>query len=159
MHYLWYAIAVLFVVGVTIAVLNNHRSVATGVIEHDGLLRLGECPGSPNCVSSYQGSGYAELGPWRYDSVDRDTARIELVSMLLEQPRVRILERRDDYVHALFVSRLFRFRDDVEFYLPPDEPLIHFRAESRLGKGDLGVHEKRMRELHRHYSRRLPRSS
>ncbi len=159
MNYLWPAIGLIAIIFLAIAVRQNNRSVATGVIEHDGLLRLGECPKSPNCVSSYPGSGYAELGPWRYDSVDRDTARTELISMLLEQPRVRILERRDDYVHALFVSRMFRFRDDVEFYLPPDEPLIHFRAASRLGKGDLGVHENRMRELHRHYSRRLPTSS
>ena len=139
MNYLWSAIALLTVIVLAIAVRRNHRSVATGVIEHDGRLRLGECPGSPNCVSSYPGSGYAELGPWRYDSVDRDTARIELISMLLEQPRVRILERRDDYVHALFISRMFRFR-----------------AASRLGKGDLGVHEKRMRELHRRYAERVP---
>lgn len=156
MQYLWYAIGFLVVAAVTIAVLRNHRSVATGVIEHDGLMRLGDCPATPNCVSSYPGSGYVELGPWRYDSVDRDTARIELISMLLEQPRVRILERGDDYVHALFVSRMFRFRDDVEFYFPPDEPVIHFRAASRLGKGDLGVHEKRMRELHRRYAERVP---
>ncbi|MFP4643673.1 MAG: DUF1499 domain-containing protein [Spirochaetales bacterium] len=132
------------------AVVNNFRSVAggldTGDANADGRSLTG-CPETPNCVSSYPESGYADLSPWEYGDRSRGEARTALIAVLNELPRTEIKKVEDDYVHAVHRSRIFRFRDDLEFHLPADTGRIDFRAASRLGRGDLGVHEKRMRRL------------
>ncbi|TVQ25434.1 MAG: DUF1499 domain-containing protein [Spirochaetaceae bacterium] len=152
MQYLWYVLGALAVAGVSFGVAQNFRSVAGGVVTDGDMTRLAACPGSPNCVSSYAGSGYASLDPWPYGQVDRSAAHEALISVLQDEARVTIERDDENYVHSVFRSPLFRFRDDVEFYFPDDEPVIHFRAASRVGQGDLGVHERRMRMLAEQYS-------
>ena len=48
---------------------------------------------------------------------------------------------------AEFRTKFFRFVDDVAFYLPDAEKIIHFKSASRLGYGDLGVNRERMEML------------
>mgnify|MGYP006301041899 FL=1 len=50
---------------------------------------------------------------------------------------------RDDYLHAVFRSRVFGFRDDLELLLPPDEPVVHLRSASRVGYGDMNANRQR----------------
>ena len=50
----------------------------------------------------------------------------------------------------LFVSKVFRFVDDVEFYFPDknsNELLIHVRSASRIGYSDPGVNRKRIENI------------
>jgi uncharacterized protein (DUF1499 family) len=42
---------------------------------------------------------------------------------------------------------IFRFVDDVEFYIDERANLIHFRSASRLGYSDMGVNRKRMETI------------
>lgn len=147
MQYLWYALAALAVTGISFGVAQNFRSVAGGLVQDGELTRLAVCPGSPNCVSSYSGSGYASFDPWHYGNADRSVAHEALLNVLGQQSRVSIETDEERYVHSVWRSQLFRFRDDVEFYFPEDESVIHFRAASRVGQGDMGVHERRMRAL------------
>ena len=42
---------------------------------------------------------------------------------------------------------MFRFTDDVEFYVDNTAKVIHFRSASRVGRGDMGVNRKRMDKL------------
>jgi uncharacterized protein (DUF1499 family) len=56
-------------------------------------------------------------------------------------------EQTDDYIHALSKSRIFKFVDDVEFYLPPNESVIHLRSASRVGESDLGVNRRRVEQI------------
>jgi len=39
------------------------------------------------------------------------------------------------------------FVDDVEFYAPPDQPIIEVRSASRLGESDLGVNRQRVETI------------
>jgi len=55
------------------------------------------------------------------------------------------------YVHAEFRSALFRFVDDVEFLVDPDEERIHFRSASRTGYYDFGVNRTRMEKIRAAY--------
>lgn len=58
----------------------------------------------------------------------------------------------DNYIRAEFVSKIFRFVDDVEFYFPDKkskELLIHVRSASRVGYSDLGVNRKRIEQIRR----------
>jgi len=62
-------------------------------------------------------------------------------------PRTVIVAQTDDYLHAEFTSGLFRFVDDVEFYVDSARYEIQFRSASRTGYSDLGVNRKRMTDI------------
>jgi uncharacterized protein (DUF1499 family) len=65
--------------------------------------------------------------------------------------RMKIVEEKDDYLHAEARSLIFRFVDDVEFYLPAPEKVIHVRSASRVGYSDMGVNRKRVEEIRRRF--------
>ncbi|MDQ6965890.1 MAG: DUF1499 domain-containing protein, partial [Mariprofundaceae bacterium] len=50
----------------------------------------------------------------------------------------------DDYLHATFTSRLFRFVDDVELHRDAASGVVHIRSASRVGHSDFGVNRKRV---------------
>jgi len=143
MNTLWIAIVALVLIIIVVAVVQNGRSVAGG-IHRDREQALSPCPTSRNCVSTYLGSGYASLVPMQYEGIDRDRAREILLTVLNSWPRCEIITVEDDYVHAVMWSRIFRFRDDLEFHLPDSESIVNFRAASRVGRDDLGIHRRRM---------------
>ncbi|TAE53617.1 MAG: DUF1499 domain-containing protein [Nostocales cyanobacterium] len=107
---------------------------------------LAPCPPSNNCVVSQNGDTTHSIDPISYD-VDRDTAREKLLKVLTVVPRTEVVEQTDNYIHALSKSRIFKFIDDVEFYLPTDESVIHIRSASRVGESDLGVNRRRMEQI------------
>jgi uncharacterized protein (DUF1499 family) len=106
--------------------------------------QLTPCPETPNCVSTQADPTdeihYAEPIPY-------SGSRSELVTRLAEwiegQDRAELVEKRDDYIRAVFTSQVFRFHDDVELYFPEDASVVHVRSASRAGQGDLGVNRKR----------------
>jgi len=63
------------------------------------------------------------------------------------QPRARIVEATGEYLHAEYRSRLFRFVDDLELHLRPDQRIIAVRSASRLGYSDFGVNRRRVETL------------
>lgn len=74
-------------------------------------------------------------------------ARAKLIEVLRNHPRTRIVREEAGYLKAECRSAIFRFVDDVEFVLDDAAKRIHFRSASRLGRSDLGVNRKRMKEL------------
>jgi len=62
-------------------------------------------------------------------------------------PRTNVVTAGDNYLHAEFRSRIFRFVDDVEFLVEPEAKRIGFRSASRVGYSDLGVNRRRMEEI------------
>jgi uncharacterized protein (DUF1499 family) len=58
-----------------------------------------------------------------------------------------ISNRSADRIDAVFVTRWFRFKDDVSFLVDTNEQKIHFRSASRVGHSDLGANRKRMDAL------------
>lgn len=105
--------------------------------------RLSPCPESPNCVSSFADDEVHGMAPIPYEG-DTATARDRILTLLQDLPRVQIITTEPNYIHAEFRSNIWRFIDDVEFYFPADERVIHFRSASRLGYGDGGVNRARM---------------
>jgi uncharacterized protein (DUF1499 family) len=106
------------------------------------------CPSSPNCVSSQSIEAGSRIDPLVF-SGDGAGAEEKLVAVLNAMKRVRIVAMTDGYIHAEFSSALFRFVDDVEFYINTQESIIHFRSASRVGYSDFGVNRKRMEEIRR----------
>ncbi|MEH1817047.1 MAG: DUF1499 domain-containing protein [Nostoc sp.] len=107
---------------------------------------LSSCPASDNCVVSQNPDEKHAIDPIPYH-VDRNAAREILLKVIGVVPRTEIVEQTDNYIHALSKSRIFQFVDDVEFYLPPNESVIHLRSASRVGESDLGVNRRRAEQI------------
>lgn len=122
--------------------LSGKRPADLGV--KDG--RLKPAPASPNAVSSQATGGYHLIAPLTYRA-SRESALAALKAIIENTPRTRIVETRPDYLYAEYTSKLMGYVDDVEFYLPPDEKIIHVRSASRLGHSDLGANRKRIENI------------
>jgi uncharacterized protein (DUF1499 family) len=107
---------------------------------------LSPCPASPNCVVSQNADTKHAIAPITYH-VARDKARETLLKVLTVVPRTEVIEKTDNYVHALSKSRIFKFVDDVEFYFPSDKSVIHIRSASRVGDSDFGVNRTRLEQI------------
>lgn len=134
-----------------LAVLPGLEGVFTGSSPenlglHEG--SLAACPPSPNCVLSQAGDEDPDhaIDPIAYQS-DRETARATLLQVLGVVPRTEVLTADEDYIRVEFTTRLLGFVDDGEFYLPPDEAVIHLRSASRLGESDLGLNRRRLEQI------------
>ncbi|PSR00814.1 MAG: hypothetical protein BRD50_09615 [Bacteroidetes bacterium SW_11_45_7] len=74
----------------------------------------------------------------------RESAQKKIMAVIDEMPRTKVLKDKENYIHVTFTTRIMRYVDDVEFYLPADDKLIHFRSASRLGYSDMGKNRERM---------------
>lgn len=113
--------------------------------------RLRPCPARPNCVGSEDPRDDARLAPFAFEG-DPDAALRSLVDFLRAEPRVELVTVGEDYVHAIFRSRLFRFPDDVELRLDRAAGVIHVRSAARLGHSDFGVNRRRVESLRSRWS-------
>ncbi|WP_392533100.1 DUF1499 domain-containing protein [Nostoc sp. C117] len=107
---------------------------------------LSSCPASNNCVVSQNADPKHAIDPIAYH-IDRDLAKETVLKVLAVVPRTEVIEQTDNYIHALSKSRIFQFVDDVEFYFPTNESVIHLRSASRVGESDLGVNRRRMEQI------------
>jgi uncharacterized protein (DUF1499 family) len=108
--------------------------------------KLAACPSSPNCVSTQAKDPTHSIKPFEFHSNIQE-AKEKLKRIILSFPRTRIVEEKENYLHAEFKSLIFRFVDDVEFYFDEKNKIIHFRSASRVGYSDLGANRKRMEKI------------
>lgn len=117
--------------------------------------KLRPCPDSPNCVQSRYPGHKSHVQPitlvgesGRLPPGETVETRWRLFeSVVLAQPRTRVVERKDDFLRMEFRSRIFRFVDDVEFVLDDAAGLVHLRSASRVGHYDFGVNRKRIQTI------------
>ncbi len=108
--------------------------------------RLAPCPDSSNCVSSQSTDNVHAVAPLSYTGTAAD-AFTALRNIIAGMKRAVIVEGTATYLHVEVTSALFRFVDDVEFYLVDTEKKIHIRSASRIGYSDLGVNRKRIEQI------------
>jgi uncharacterized protein (DUF1499 family) len=127
---------------------------AEGRAPHLGLFNgnLKQCPGTPNCVSSQADDPEHAIAPLVY-SESRSEAYARLKKVLTEMKRTTIVTENEDYLYAESRSLIFRFVDDVEFYFPAAQKVIHVRSASRVGSSDLGVNRKRVEEIRKRFAK------
>ena len=70
--------------------------------------------------------------------------------------RVRVVKLEDNYIHAEFISFIFRFVDDVEFYFDDEQKLIQIKSASRVGYSDLGVNRRRIEKIRKQFETAEP---
>ncbi len=104
------------------------------------------CPKSPNCVLSQASDPKHQIHPIHYTS-SVEIAKEKLIKVIQSMDGTRIITQDEVYWHVEFTTRWLRFIDDVEFYFPESEALIHLRSASRSGYWDLGVNRKRVEEI------------
>ena len=114
--------------------------------------RLAPCPSSPNCVCTYAEDAGHAIEPMRF-TCSADRAWEAIREIVQESQGAIIISSSDRYLHAEFRSRVFRFVDDVEFFVDAENRLIHFRSASRVGYGDFGANRKRMEKLRGEFER------
>ncbi len=110
--------------------------------------QLKSCPDTPNCVCSQAPAEDTEhaIAPFSYTGSAKD-AIANLRQIIEGMERSTINKMTDDYLYAEFSSKLMGFVDDVEFFAPAGESVIHTRTAARLGKSDLGVNRKRTEKI------------
>ncbi len=142
----FYLIIALFilvpVVGLAYLSITSPQPEIPGVV--DGKLPL--CPSSPNCVCSFDKDEEHSIEPIRIEG-DPLQIFIKLKEIIKKQARSEIIVSQENYLHCEFHSLLFRYVDDVEFLLKPEEKLIHVRSASRAGHSDFQVNRKRIESL------------
>ena len=108
--------------------------------------RLSPCPETPNCISTQAADDEHRMEPVPF--VGSAQAKIgQLKAVIQSMPRTRIITEAPNYLHVECTSLLFRFIDDLEFYLDGTAKLIHFRSASRSGRSDLGANRRRINEI------------
>ncbi len=127
-----------------ICVLFGATHVAAGSTAN--LAKLPPCPSSPNCVSSLSQDKAHYIEPLRYTG-SRADARQKLIDILQKTGRTQLIKTEINYIKVEFRSLVFRFVDDVEFYLPADDSIIHVKSASRSGYYDFGANRRRVERL------------
>ena len=109
---------------------------------------LSPCGSKPNCVSSLNFDDKNFIAPIPY-SGSRDDAKKMLIKILESvNPRGTVVSS-SGYIHAEFVSSLFGFTDDVEFFVEDHHREIQLKSASRVGFYDWGVNRRRIETIRR----------
>ena len=96
---------------------------------------LSDCKLKTNCI----------IQTWKVD--DSEKAFIELIQILENTPRLEIINKEKDYIHAIATSRIMKFIDDIEIKNLNQDNIFQIKSSSRLGIYDLGVNKRRVQTL------------
>lgn len=107
---------------------------------------LHPCPDSPNCVTSQGGDRKHGIAPIAYQT-GRAEAYATIRQIVSQEKGATIVTETQNYLHAEFRTKIMKFVDDVEFWFPADQAVIHVRSASRLGYSDLGANRKRVERI------------
>ena len=113
-----------------------------------GERELTPCPTTPNCVSTLAQESSKQVDVFPVDKAD-PAASWKKLADAIQSTGGEILLDDGRYLHAVFTSTLFRFKDDLEARLAEDH--IDLRSASRAGKSDLGQNRKRVEHIRQIY--------
>ena len=111
--------------------------------------QLTPCPPSSNCVNSQATDESHTIQPFSCKGTQQE-AQERLLRALKSEDRGKMIAVKKSYLRAEFTSPLFRFVDDVEFYISntlTNDIVIHVRSASRIGSSDFGVNRKRIERI------------
>ena len=96
---------------------------------------LSECKLRTNCI----------LQTWKVNNSEK--AFTELIQILENTPRLKIIKKEKYYIHAVAKSRIMNFIDDIEIKNLNQDNIFQIKSSSRLGIYDLGVNKRRVQTL------------
>jgi len=107
--------------------------------------KLASCPDTPNCVSSESKAVKNKVKPFTFTGSPK-AAWCDLIKSVKETGG-KIKENKDNYLWAVYTSKVFRFKDDLECRMDIKNNTIEIRSASRVGYSDFGVNRKRVDTL------------
>ena len=110
---------------------------------------LNPCSGKPNCVFSRSTEERHAISAMSLIE-NNEAFSWEKLIVAIQQAGGEVLIDDGHYCHAVFTSRLFRFKDDFEAELY--ESWIDIRSASRAGTSDLGKNRKRVEKIRQLYN-------
>ena len=78
---------------------------------------------------------------------DSEKAFAELIQILENTPRLKIIKKENNYIHAIATSRIMKFIDDIEIKNLNQDNIFQVKSSSRFGIYDLGVNKRRVQTL------------
>ncbi len=112
----------------------------------DIITQIANCPDKPNCVSTLTKSKDHKVEPW---ALTKNTAEVlkAVKDEVSKLSRTELIKETGNSLHFVFTSKIFRYKDDVWFYVDQDNKQLQFKSASRVGYSDLGANKKRMDKL------------
>lgn len=129
------ALIVLFFISFIFLGMKSQKGEAPGIVGGT----LAACPSSPNCVSS-------EANAPEKKKVAPLNASMSDIVAIIKSMGGTITSESDDYVSATFMSKMFKFVDDVELRRG-DDGNVQIRSCSRVGYSDRDVNRKRVEAI------------
>lgn len=106
--------------------------------------QLSSCDGIPGCISSQSTSPDHYIEPIAFTSL-RSDAHFDLIVAMRDTGDHRLVSSHRSYVRGEFISG--NAIDDVEFYLPIEDRVIHLRSATRNSSGDSEIQRERIEDL------------
>ena len=97
---------------------------------------ISDCKSKTNCV----------LEIWEVNNSEK--AFDDLVDILENTPRLKIVNKENEYIRAIVTSRIMKFIDDIEIKSFPNKKILMVKSKSRTGFIDFGVNKRRLENLH-----------
>jgi uncharacterized protein (DUF1499 family) len=107
------------------------------------------CPDKPNCVSSQTSNTTQFMQAIHLKNSVKET-HDKIIQIITSFNNAKIITKDTNYIRAEFTSNIFKFVDDLEFYIDSTnetKTIIHFRSASRIGHSDFDVNRKRIEEI------------
>lgn len=148
-------LAILMTVIIFLAVLGtiSRTKSAPGLSEG----KLSRCPDTPNCIcSEYKNHGAHYITPVPLALPAKKSADLaQKLTSIVQEMGGEILLVENNYISASFTSAIFGFMDDFEIRLDLTDDFIHLRSSSRVGHGDMGINQKRIRQFKQLYTEQI----
>ncbi|WP_280770298.1 DUF1499 domain-containing protein [Salipaludibacillus daqingensis] len=112
---------------------------------------LSELPSSPNAVSTQTSIDEKRVDPFPFKDGDLKTSYSLIEKILNSEEQAEIVEKTDNYIHAVFTSPTMRYKDDVEFYFDTNNQRVDYRSASRIGYSDMGANQQRYERIRESY--------
>lgn len=124
----------------------ENRPVTVG----NGRIETGS--GKPNYVSSLPDEEESNrIEPLTFTH-EPETAWSEAVNAIDSLENTIVTTNTGNYLHAEAQSAFFKFVDDLELQLVPEEKKIHVKSASRVGHSDLGANRTRVEKIRQRFS-------
>ncbi len=138
--------------GIILCVL-AYFAILSFIHRHDSIKtleqrQLSACPNTPNCVLSHSSIKHEVILP--FDFIQNNPALSwQRFTQMVRQSGGKVLVNDGTYLHAVFTSALFRFKDDLEAQLSHNH--IDIRSASRAGVFDFGKNRQRIEQIRKLY--------
>jgi uncharacterized protein (DUF1499 family) len=142
-----YVVYSIIVLSIVILLTLAYLSVKSRTLVNAGLVegKLAKCPDTPNCICSedYKNKNFEPI----QIHLENKTSEWAHLKQAIRESGGEIHQDTNYYLHATFVTPIFRFVDDFEARIDTVNSCIHLRSASRVGDYDFGTNLKRVNRV------------